>query len=344
MLDSDKLREPYYRGLLYLPLEELVQPLFVNDVYGIPDGPCELAVRQLEMPPIDSLAPEMRYRIGLAMRYIACSFDGQGLTVDEAIKIYGYLAERIAGWMDQHSENLADFSIDTLLNIYLSLRKDLPADYVSWFRERTHAYVNGRINGSPQKGPSPRAFDIEASCAELLTCAPVLHVQSHVYDQCEVGDWTALRTYSVPAPLFRVQVDGETWLQSVSDPFIRQQTEWLLFDLRAPQWKCYERVHARSLNEAATANFTNGAWLDAKTGGYGPIESQMYVPVNGTVETLTCSMREAGRMFHVLGSLMYLFSNSKVRIREVQGTNEAVLMLPKNASVNDLIYDVLKAS
>ena len=55
-------------------------------------------------------------------------------------------------------------------------------------------------------------------------------------------------------------------------------------------------------------------------------------------------MREAGRMFHVLGSLMYLFANSKVRIREVQGTNEAALMLPKNASVNDLIYDVLKAS
>jgi hypothetical protein len=344
MLDADKLREPYHRGLLYLPFEELVQPFFVNDEYGIPDGRCELAIRQLEMPLIDSLAPAMRYRIGIAMRYVAYSFDGQELTVAKAIEIYGHLAERIAKWMDQHSENLAEFNIDTLLDLYRSVRSDLRADYVSWFRERVHAYVNGRINGSPQKGRSPRAFDIEASCAELLACAPVLHVESHVYDQCEVGDWTALRTYSVPAPLFRVQVDGETWLQSVSDPFIRQQTEWLLFDLREPQWKCYERVHARSLKEAATGNFTYGAWLDAKTGGYGPIESQMYVPVNGTVETLTCSMREAGRMFHVLGSLMYLFAHSKVRIREVQGTNEAVLMLPKNASVNDLIYDVLKAS
>src|ERR1700677_3163387 len=112
------------------------------------------------MPPIDSLAPEMRYRIGLAMRYIACSFDGQALTVDQTIQIYGHLAERIAEWMDQHSENVAEFNIDTLLDIYLSLRKNLRADYVSWFRERTHAYVNGRINGSPQEGPSPRAFDI----------------------------------------------------------------------------------------------------------------------------------------------------------------------------------------
>lgn len=344
MLDSDKLREPYYRGLLYLPFEELVQPFFVKDVYGIPDGRCELAVRQLEMPPIDSLAPEMRYRIGIAMRYIACSFDAQALTVDQTIRIYGHLAERIAEWMDQHSESVAEFNIDKLLDIYLSLRKDLRADYVSWFRKRTHAYVNGRINGSPQKGPSPRAFDIEASCAELLTWAPVLHVQSHTYDQCEVGDWTALRPLSIPAPAFRLQVDGETWLQSISDPFILQQTEWLLFDLREPLWKCFERVHVRSLNEAGISNFTNGAWLDATTGGYGPIESQMYVPVNGTVETLTCSMREAGRMFHVLGSLMYLFAHSKVRIREVQGTNEAVLMLPKNASVNDLIYNVLKAS
>jgi|GEM_PF-6016917 len=153
-----------------------------------------------------------------------------------------------------------------------------------------------------------------------------------------------VRAYSVPAPVFRVQVVGETWLQSVGDPFIRQQTEWLLFDLREPKWKCYERVHARSLNEAATANFTYGAWLDVKTGGYGPIESQMYLPVNGAIETLTCSVKEAGRMFHVLGSLMYLFAHSKVQLREVQGTNEAVLMLPKGASVNDLIYDVMKAS
>ncbi len=339
------MKEPYYRGLLFLPFNDLEQPFFVNNQHGIPDGPCELAIRELEMPPIDSLAPELRYRIGIAMRYIASSFDVQKLTVAKAIEIYGTLAEGIGDWMDRHSESTDAFDINTLLDLYLSQRNDLDPSYVSWFRERTHVYVNGRITATPQRGPSPRAFDIEAMCAELLPWAPVLHVQSHIYDECERGDWTAPPPdlLQLPSPVFRVQVDGETWLQSISDPFIRLQTEWLLIDVTEPRWKCYERVHARSLNGAAIPDVTYGAWLDAKTGHYGPIESQMYVPVSGALRTLTCDVSESGRMFHVLGTLMILFAHPEVQLREVHGTDDAALELPKGVSVNDLIYDILKA-
>ncbi len=340
------MKEPYFRGLLFLPLEDLAQPFFVNNQHGIPDGPCELAIRELEMLPIDCLTRTMRYKIGLAMRYTACSFDAQELTVTKAIELYGTLAESIGDWMDRHPENTAAFNIDTFLDLYLTKRTDLQRDYVSWFRGRVHAYINGRLSAVPQKGPSPRAFDIEAACAAMLPWAPVLHVDSHVYDQCERGDWTALRPSHIllPSPVLRVQIDGETWLQSVSDPFIRLQTEWLLVDVSEQQWKCYERVHARAVNGSVTPDVTYGAWLDAKTGTYGPIESQMYVPADGAVQTLTCDMKEAGRMFHVLGTLMILFAHPKVRVREIRGGNQAVLELPKGSSVNDLVYEVLKAS
>lgn len=348
MVEDEKLKEPFFRGLLYLPLDELKQPLFIKNKYRVADGRCEIFVREnLEMPPIDALPEEMRYKIGIAMRYIACSFDVQGLEVGDAMKIYGLLAERIDDWMDQHFQNTAAFEIDTLLDLYVSLRPKLDNDYLSWFRGRVHVYIDNRLNAPPEIGPSPRAFDIEAVCEELFRLAPVLRIPSSVYDQCERADsidGISAQMLAVPTQLFLLLVDGETRLQSVSDPSIRMQTKWLLVDVRGPRWECYERVHSYGPKGATLPDITYGAWYDTETGNYGPIESQMWVPVDGTPKTLSCNLKEAGRIFHALGTFMALYRHPRVRVRKSWWKRDPILTLPRGMSVNDLISDILKAS
>lgn len=363
--------EPFFRGLLLQPFKNTGQPMFVNNL-NAPDGPCELAIRKSEMPPFDSLADETRFVLGLAMRYIAASFDGNlKLTVDDALKLYGQLAEDIADWMDRNSAAAHSFDVDVLLDILLFRVGHLydAAAFPSWYlRSRVHYYVSrftptllhgkfpteierttlttllaNRTPGIKIAGIQPRAHDVEQACADLLESAPLLHVPAKVYDECERADWTGfyLNHGVIAVRAFRVIVDGETWIQAPSNPLIQLQTEWLIVDIRENVWKCYERVHQRNIHSGERGEVTWGAWMNIETREYGPIESQAYVPIDGQYHSLTCPTNEASRIFHVFASLMVLMQHPDVRIPVRARGRKAYLKLPAGKSVNRLIADML---
>lgn len=363
--------EPFFRGLLLQPFNSNGRTVYINNM-NAPDGQCELAIRKAEMPPIDELAEEMRFTVGIATRYIAASLDAVlHLSVAQALTMYGELAEGIGDWMDQHHDNVSTFDVDALLGIYLRRfghLYDATGFVAPLFASRVHNYVNifippllhGQIAEENHKGSlgalfagrnpgakniylPPRAYDIEAACADLFEKAHVLRVPAHVYDECERADWTGfyLNSNVFQIRAFRVQVDGQTWLQSISNPLIQLQTEWLIIDIRDQVWKCYERVLSRKLDSGERGEITYGAWTDSKTGEYGPIETQMYVPINNEYQSLTCPPEEASRIFHVMASLMLLMQHPKVKLKMSINGRRSKLILPKGRSVNSLIADLI---
>lgn len=346
MQEPERTREPYYRGLLRLPIEHIESPIIIQNENGVEDGPCELAIRKLEMPMIDHLPETERYKVGLAMRFIAHSFDTRALTEEEAIEIYGSLSEAIANHMINRERDAAKFNVDTLLDLLLAHYAYLYTLKGYLFRYEVHRYVRRGMRVNYKRGGPPRAWDIENACEDLLNRALVLHMPSHVYDQCERADWTAFRSSRnlLPAPAFRIAVDGESWLQAESNPFVRLQTEWLIVDARAQQWHLFERVRLQGMDIPPNTDVTYGVWVDSNTGVYGPIESQSYIPINGEYHSLSCDQKEAGRIYHVIGTLMLLCQHPNVHIREMKDPKHAVLEVPVDVSIDDLVADVLDAA
>jgi hypothetical protein len=369
-------REPFFRGLSLLPFKDSNQPIHIRNLHA-PDGPCELAIRtRTEMPLIDKLDEETRFTIGLATRYIVASFDGVlSLREEVALAMYGQIAEDIADWMDQNHNNVSSFTVDTYITLFLKRYGhlyDAAGFPATFFASRVHNYVNifvpallhghvahqgrnislgallaDRSPGARSVQIQPRAYDIEAACVELLDTAPVLHVPARVYDECERADWTGfyLNSGIFRIRAFRVQVDGQTWLQSINNPLIQLQTEWLIVDIRESIWKCYERVLMRQLDSGNSGEITYGAWSDSTTSEYGPIETQTYVPIENEYQSLTCPPEEASRIFHVMASLMILMLHPDVTIPTTDDGLRAKLELPAGRSVNSLISDMLgKAS
>ena len=343
--DPMRTEEPYYRGLLLLPLKHINSPFIVRNKNGYEDGPCELAFRNdLEMPMIETLSEELRYMIGVAVRYIGFSLDMVGLSVTEAEGIHGDLCESIALHMTPaNSSEPQPFTVDTLVVYLLEKHGYLYSDQAAAFRESVHKYVHKVMTANYERGGPPRAWDIEAAAKELFDVAPSIHVRSHVYDQCERGDWTAFQTDRplLPAPVFKLIVDDETWLQAGDNPMICLQTDWLILDARRKKWKCYERIRLKGLDVPPKTDITLGAWYESKTGGCGPIESQTYLPFDGAYHSFTSNTKEASRMFHVIGSLMLLLQHGDVYLNR-QGNCDWVLTIPDDRSVDSLIADVLK--
>ena len=370
MSDIYNEHEPFFRGLSLLPFQRDKQPIHIRNL-NAPDGPCELAIRsRSEMPLIDDVDEETRFKIGLATRYIVASFDGVlHLREDVALAMYGQIAEDIADWMDCHENERPSFGVSTYVALFLRRFGHLydaigfPATF---FADRVHNYVNifvppllhgqmkavdgdidalfaDRSPGVRAAFVPARAYDIEEACKDLLSSAPVLHVPAHVYDECERADWTGFyldaSVFQVRA--FRVQVDGQTWLQSISNPFIQLQTDWLIVDIRQPIWKCYERVLMRELDSGKRGEITYGVWSDSTTSEYGPIRSQSYAPIANEYRSLTCPPEEASRILHAMASLMALMLHPKVKLAIKDRGRRAKLRLPPGRSVSSLIADML---
>ncbi len=346
MQDAERTKEPYFRGLLGLPPRHIDMPFGIRNKYGYVDGQCELAIRKLEMPMIDHLAEETRYRLGAAMRRIAASFDQLYLERDEAINVVGDLFESIAQFMSDDNERATQFSVETMLELLLERHSYLYPGRGSFLRRQVHEYVQYMMNGNYEVAGPPRAWDLEEACKVMLEHAPVIYMASQVYDQCERADWTAYQSDGpmLPAPAFRIAIDGETWLQAENNPLIFQQTDWLIVDARELEWRCYERVRMKGMDIPPKADVTQAAWFDSTTGRYGPIESQTYLPIEGAYHALMCDQKSAGRMFHVVGSLVLLLQHPHVRLRDRAVGGSCTLELPEGATVDELIHDVLDMS
>ncbi len=95
---------------------------------------------------------------------------------------------------------------------------------------------------------------------------------------------------------------------------MQTQTDWLIVDMRNHVWECAERVLQRKLDSGEYAEVTWGVWFDSKTRHSGPIESQMYVPVNNEYVSLTCPLEQVSGILHVLGSILVLTTHEDVHL------------------------------
>ncbi len=340
--------EPYFRGLALLPLKAGKSPVFIVNARGpIIDGPCELEVRKTEMPHIDKLPENERYKIGVAMRCIASSLDHRNVSIDEAMTVYGLLGDAIGDWMDHHHLDVSSFGADTLVTLYLNRHSHYYAKSgVLAFRDFVRSYVDQCAPPADslvtKVHVAPRAFDIEAEFAASLAIGRTLHVAASVYEQCEQIDLAnfSFSANAYPCDMFRVQIDESSWLQNLIKPRTRLNAKWLCIDARESVWKLCEQVRERRIGSAKIANVTQAATYDCNSYTCSPMPSQMYVPVDGESHSFTCEPEEAWRIFRTAAALTLLMTHPKTGIRIMRGHRRASLNLPKGISVESLIFDL----
>ncbi len=340
--------ESYFRGLRYLPQTQPRAAVIVRNKDGSEDGPCELLIREQEMPPIDGLAEDLAYGLGLAMRFIGYTFDKLGLSPNDALRIFGLLAEAADERMQSYRKGeCGPFTVDVLIAVLLrtcgKLYRNADVDVASGIR----GYVASaaRMPLELVKHP-PIADDMRRACANLIERIPAFHLASDVYDQCERADWVGFRlsVQLLPAAAFLIAVDGATWLQLVDDPTKQAQTQWLLVDAREPIWSMYERVKVRGMDVPTGFENLIGATLNFRSGSYQPMESlNTFLPVGGSFEPSRIDTIQAARIAHAVLSFLLLLRNPRVKRRAHRAHGHWTVSLPGGFTVNDLIGEVLDA-
>jgi len=338
--------EAYIRGIRCLPQTQTRGAVVIRNKGGFEDGPCELLIREQEMPPIDGLAEDLAYALGLAMRFIGYSFDKLRLSPSEALRIFGLLAEAADERMQSHWRGeCGPFTVDVLIDVLLrtcgALYREADADVARGIR----GYVAsaGSVPVEIVKRP-PIADDMERASASLIERVPTFHLASDAYDQCERADWPGFRltVQLLPAAAFLIAVDGATWLQLVDDPTKQAQTQWLLVDAREPTWSMYERVKVRGMDIPPGFENLIGATLNFRSGSYQPMESlNTFLPVGGSFVPPRIDSIQAARITHAAFSFLLLLQNPRVKKRAHRAHGHWIVSLPDGFSVNDLIHEVL---
>ncbi len=343
--------EPYKRGLYALPLDVPagVTITIKNSIDGLKDGRCELLIRQQEMPPIDDLVRELRYAHGLAMRFIGFSLDQVDCNTDDALRIYGELAEAADAHMERHRlGECGPFLVDHLIDALLRVTGRLFADID--IRSMIEEYVSRVSTQTPRPDDRqipPGSVSVDDSiwdeCRALLGNVPTFHIPSHVFDQCETSAWIAVRwdMSMLPCSAFLIAVDGETWLPVKRTP-ITAQSEWLLVDARDPQWYLYERAKFRGVGVKANAAQIAGVTCDTRTGRTHAVPStSIYVEEAGTVRPATWNDNEASRLVRVAVTFILLLRNERVMLKPGRIIGHWDVVFPDGWSVDQLVDEIL---
>ena len=349
--NSTEPDEPYKRGVYYLPLDlpPGVTVTVKNSVPGLKDGPCELLIREQDMPPIDELDRETRYSIGIAMRFIGYALDMEGQSTDEALRIYGALAEATAAHMERYQRgNCGPFTVRTLVDNLLRITGPLFAHID--IRAMIDAYIDRARTAKPV--PNNRAIPegqvevdeaIQEACNALIGRVPTFHIASTVFDQSEISRWQVVRVEGafLPCNAFLIAVDGETW-QPVKNALYSAQSEWLLVDARTPVWYLYERAKMRGIGVKANAAQICGVTHNLLTGKSQAIEStSVYLENGGAARPFTWTETEAGRLARVALTFMMLLRNKRVVVDPGRILGHWNVTLPDGWTVDNLIDEVL---
>jgi hypothetical protein len=347
MIQPEPINDPYLRGLNLLPPHEINVPFMVGNSNGQRDGEVELLIREQERPPIDDLDEATRYRLGIAMRFIAYSFEViLGLTGDEALELYGAFVLAVMSRMEEYRGGLrTSFGVNDFIDVLLELSDDKYNASGVDIRLAIEWYVETVLNRTSQIGGPPRPLDLEQACNELLGIVPAFHVPSDVYDQCERAEWPPIRAEGrfFPNGAFLIIVDGETWLQFESDPTKQAQTRWMLVDARQRKLLIYESVDFRGMDVPTGANILMGATCDTPTGVHRPIASHAaFLPTEiGGWQPFSMDMAEARRMNHALFSFLTLLKSPRVTVTPHRAHGHWTMDIPVDTAVNELIDEVL---
>jgi hypothetical protein len=343
--------EPYKRGLylLLLDLPPGATMTIKNLLPGLRDGPCELLIREQDMPPIDELDRVTKYSIGVAMRYIGYALDAEEQSTDEALRVYGALAEAAGAHMERYGRgDCGPFNVSELIDALLRITGPLFAHLD--IRTIIEAYIEAALTMKPVVNDLPLHEGyvhadqaIVDACNALIGRVPTFHIASSVFDQSEVAKWQVVRcdTSLIPCSAFLIAVDDETWLP-VKDALYAAQSEWLLVDARQPLWYLYERVKFRGIGVKANAPQICGVTYDSRIGKSRSIPStSVYVEDDGSVRPFQWPEKQAGRLATVAFTFMMLLRNERVTVKPARIVGHWEVALPEGRTVDQLVDKVL---
>ncbi len=339
----------YKLGLEYLPYDAPPVPVFVRQtVAGTKDGPCELLFRQLEMLPIDDLDKKSAYTIGIAVRCAGFLLDMSGEDPDFAMRVHGELAEATQDHMEGYRAGIhGPYSHEIFVSHFLNVFGFDDPDAV---RAAFAAYIENALvqpfqwtdEWFGQLMPLYAHPDVEAACTDLLDGAPAYHVDSSVYDACEISSWYGMGPQA-GAGVFKIVVDGETWPNLVSNPMVQAQSEFLLVDAREDVWRLYERIALRGMGVPQGTAQISGVLYNSFSGDYQPIESNsVYVPNGETHAQFEMDILQQARIVRVMLSVLMLIESNKVRVTRIagNGSRSYKVKLPARLTVDEIVEDV----
>ena len=343
--------ESYKRGVYFLPLDSPpgVTVTVKNTIESLKDGPCELLIREQEMPPIDELDRTTKYTIGVAMRFIGYALDQEHQTPDSTLRIYGALCEAAGGHLEQYYRGeRGPFTVSQLVDALLSITGAL-FEHVD-IRKLIEKYVDHALRMVPIPDDRPITAgtaiadeDVIEACSELIGRVPTFHIPSDIFDQCELSKWPVIRleTSLLPHDAFIVAVDGETWLPIKQTPWFAQ-SEWIIVDARRPIWYLYEQAKFRGAGVKANAVQISGITFNPANGKSQGLESKsVYVVEDGSPRPTRWPDKEAGRLTRVAVSVMMLLRNRRVAVTPGPILGHWAVTIPNGSTVDDLIDEVL---
>jgi len=349
--DPMSTEEAYRRGLRFIPLYAVNELVIVeNSMPGLKDGPCELLFREQEMPPIDELDCRTGYCLGVATRYAGFGLDRKGVSPNDALVIFGKLAEDAATVMEAYRTGGGKpYSLDMFIDSLLRICGNLFADIA--MREGIHTYVNHALQMQPQAGRAVLKTgihyvhsEVEEACDSLMGNVPVYHIPTDIYQQCEISAWGAIRADDrdlFPHEAFMIAVDGETWVR-LEDPTQEASSEWLIVDWRKRPARLYEKWDMRGLGIEPDAAYVLGAVCNPGTGDIRPYESSRYFgPVSGSYQPMTDSPFQANRLVRVALTFLIMLKNEDVKVEPHALKGHWNVAFPPGRTVDEIVDDIL---
>lgn len=307
--------------------------------------------------PLGSLDAEAIYEFAVTIDRIGVELDRHRVDKSDAFEIYKLLNRSIDLQLQRFeagdsgpvtARHLAQAFSDICERIYENagdtLAPAIIADVTRVMSSQVELQARfDRMLHAKRSAPLYSDPAIELECRALLDSAPIFHLASDVYDQCERSNWDNFRLAwgLLPAPFFRILIDGETWLPLSDDPTQQAQTKWLLIDARARVWRLYEKSKTRGIDRPSKAQVI-GVTFDTGDAECQAMESRsIQMPVAGEYQPWTLNPVSASRLIRVLGTFVLLLQNERVAVARSSNGDHRVT-LPGNRSVNQLANAVIE--
>ena len=350
-MNEDTPQIVYFRGGHGLPLDLPLCPVYVDSSAC---GAYQRFFRSAPSPDIDDLDRDTVYAIGVAMDRCGVVADQRGKPPDQAFDFHGELAETANAHVQAYRDGAAGpLTAGVLIETFCKIAgfdRETGAAILSETRrivlnqdELLAAFMATR---QQRQAPGTVLYadpSIETACVSLLSTVPTYHIESTVYDQCEVAEWPPIEPDPrlFPHPAFAIAVDDQTWPTLVDDPTQQAQTEWLIVDGRESVWCFYERALVRGIGRPNQTQVA-GATADSKTGQIQCIEStSTFVPVDGEYQRWTFDDIQANRMLCAALSFMLVLQDDQVAVTAQPQANHWNVALPPGQRVNEVIERVL---